>query len=363
MFIELHYIQNFSPSSLNTDDAKLPKDCLFGGVRRSRISSQCLKRAIRLHSDFSQFSGVPASKRTNLLVQSLSRRLIAAGKLSDEAENCAKQFARYYSSKKGKLDGHQTTVMLFISEAEIEEITHRLLKPETWNNAEAIKALAEKFTKETKKRSSAPDIAMFGRMLADRPNTNVDAACQVAHAISTHRVSLEIDFFSAADDLSAGRAGMMGTTGFNSACYYRYALIDFRQLLNNLGDDLALARRSAEAFLRASVKAVPGGKQNSFAARNFPSFLMAVIRTDGMCWSLANAFIQPVVPQPALDLIAASIQALDNHWGEMNELYGGEAYPVVCMLGDNPQLASLADARVDTLEDWIESIVTKIPQE
>jgi CRISPR system Cascade subunit CasC len=363
MFIELHFIQNFAPSSLNRDDANMPKDCMFGGVRRARISSQCLKRAIRLHPDFSRYSGVPASERTYLLVKSLTMRLVAAGKPPDEAQNSAEQFSRYYSSKKGRLNGQQTAVMLFVSEAEIEEIVQRLLESETWENTKAIKSLAEKFAKETKKRSSAPDIAMFGRMLVDRPDTNVDAACQVAHAISTHRVSMEVDFFSAIDDLNTARAGMMGTIGYNSACYYRYALIDFGQLQDNLGNDLALARLTTEAFLRASVKAIPGGKQNSFAAQNFPSFLMAVLRNDGMCWSLANAFAQPVVSQPDLNLIAASVQALDFHWGEMNVLYGGDACPVVCMLGDAPELGFLADARVKTLEDWIKNIMEEIPLE
>src|ERR1700726_3904869 len=47
MFIEIHAIQNFAPSNLNRDDTGSPKDCEFGGHRRARVSSQCLKRAVR----------------------------------------------------------------------------------------------------------------------------------------------------------------------------------------------------------------------------------------------------------------------------------------------------------------------------
>lgn len=47
MLIEIHMIQNHSPSNLNRDDLGAPKTCIFGGVTRARISSQCLKRSIR----------------------------------------------------------------------------------------------------------------------------------------------------------------------------------------------------------------------------------------------------------------------------------------------------------------------------
>lgn len=365
MFVELHFIQNFAPSNLNRDDTNTPKDCEFGGVRRARISSQCLKRAIRLHPLFSQYSGVAASERTRMLVKELTERLIASGKAKQEAQDHAKEFARYYSSKKGKLDGSKTSIMLFLSLTELNVIQKELLKPQNWGNIKGIKTLAESFAKGTKNRSGAPDIAMFGRMLAARPETNVDAACQVAHAISTHRVSMDIDFFTAVDDLgqSESGAGIMGVTSFNSACFYRYACVDFEQLLENLGGDISLARKTLEGFIRASVNAVPSGKQNSFAAQNLPSFLMAATRTDGICWSLANAFENPIMPKKDQGLVIASIGALDTYWGEMKRLYGGEIYPVVAMLGRDAELVALKNSRVDTVESWVKAVMTKIPQE
>src|SRR5690606_30773078 len=147
----------------------------------------------------------------------------------------------------------------------------------------------------------AVDLALFGRMLADLPDRNVDAACQVAHAISTHRVSAEFDYYTAVDDLKpddTSGADMIGTVEFNSACYYRYANIDLRQLVKNLkGEaeevDAELAEAAVRAFLIASRDAIPTGKQNSFAARNAPSFFLAVVRDRG-AWSLANAFVAPV---------------------------------------------------------------------
>src|SRR5712671_533258 len=128
-------------------------------------------------------------------------------------------------------------------------------------------------------------------MLADLPENNVDAACQVAHAISTNKIhSMEMDYYTAVDDLkpddTAG-ADMIGTVEFNSACFYRYANLDLHQLKVNLQDDADLTKKTAEAFLKAFVNAIPTGKQNTFAAQQKPSLVFAVVRTGGPM-SLAN---------------------------------------------------------------------------
>jgi len=169
----------------------------------------------------------------------------------------------------------------------------------------------------------AADLALFGRMIADLPERNVEAACQVAHALPTNRVSMEFDFYTAVDDLrpedTAG-ADMLGTVEFNSACFYRYANVDFDALTKNL-DDAELARRALWAFLRASITAVPTGKQNSMAAHNPPSFVLAVVR-DGGPWNLANAFLTPVQARQGGDLVQESIGRLDAYWGRLTAMYG-----------------------------------------
>jgi CRISPR system Cascade subunit CasC len=137
-------------------------------------------------------------------------------------------------------------------------------------------------------------------------------------------VSVEFDFYTAVDDLkpedTAG-ADMLGTVEFNSACYYRYANLDAAQLTANLQGDGDLARRAAEAFLRASITAVPAGKQHSMAAQNPPSLVFLVARHSGL-WSLANAFAKPVRPSGASDLIGESVVRLDRYWGQLTRMYG-----------------------------------------
>ncbi|HPN53569.1 MAG TPA: type I-E CRISPR-associated protein Cas7/Cse4/CasC [Anaerolineaceae bacterium] len=364
MFIELHIIQNFAPSNLNRDDTNTPKDCEFGGVRRARISSQCFKRAVRHHPVFAATTGVPLSHRSNMMKAELVRRLTAGGLGEAEAAARAEEFAKWYSSKAGKMDKNKTLTLIFLSEAEFQSAFDFLREHEA---AAEIKAFAEEMAKTTKNRPGAPDIALFGRMLADRPETNIDAACQVAHAISTHAVNMDMDFFTAVDDLQQKQenpetgAGMMGLGGFNSACFYRYACIDFDQLLTSLKGDTALAVRTVEAFLRASVKAVPTGKQNSSAAQNPPSFLMTVVRRDGSAWSLANAFEKPVSPN-GQGLVHSSVKALDAYWGRLTSFYGGDAQPVVAVLDDDAPLTALKPACVASLEDWIKETLNLVSQ-
>jgi CRISPR system Cascade subunit CasC len=204
----------------------------------------------------------------------------------------------------------------------------------------------------------AADLALFGRMLADMPDRNVDAAAQVAHAISTNRVAVEFDFYTAVDDFNpadTAGAGMMGTVEFNSACFYRYANVDLRQLRKNLEDD-ALVESTVAAFVRAAVEAVPTGKQNSMAAHNPPSFVLAVARQSGL-WNLANAFVRTVAPRDDGDLVTESIRRLDRHWGDLVAMYG--ARPIVgtaaAVLGEVP-LEHLRDAPVDGVDALVEKV-------
>lgn len=354
MFIELHILQNFAPSNLNRDDTGNPKDTEFGGVRRARVSSQAIKRAIRLHPVFAKTTETEPAIRTRWMTRLLAEALVRAGKNEDEAKEVANAFSVQYSKLEEK-KGH-TSVLLYLSKTEIESAVKSLTdkwKEVTKNlkggKSPDLDALAKEFFKELKDRTSAPDIALFGRMLAEKPELNIDAACQVAHAISTHRVNMDMDFYTAMDDLTrddeAG-AGMMGVTAFNSACFYRYSRIDWDLLVKNLGGDKELARKTVEGFLRAAALAIPSGKQNSFAAQNPPDFMLGVVRKDGQSWSLANAFETPVKPNGNGGLMSASIEKLKEYWAKLSKVYGA----------DGITSAELSLGGDDNMEGWLKKL-------
>lgn len=366
MFVELHMIQNFSPSNLNRDDTNNPKDCEFGGVRRARISSQCAKRAIRTSPVFAETTGTDVGTRTRWLIRLLQERLVNVGKPQAEVDVILPAFLGEYVGKIDK-DGH-TAVLIYLSETEKSDLVQALL--DQWEGlvseatrGHTIERLVKALIKKSMGVTSAPDIALFGRMLAEHPELNLEAACQVAHAISTHRVTMEMDWFTAVDDLQASEetgAGMMGFTGFDSACFYRYARIDWGQLVQNLNGDADLARQTVEAFLRSGVAAVPSGKQASFAAHNPPSFMLAVVRRDGMGWSLANAFERPVRAGSDAGLVGRSVAALDAYWARLCDVYGTDTLVHTAALALDPDLPldNLEGAQVENLGEFV-GVVTQ----
>lgn len=331
MIVELHMLQNFAPSCLNRDDTNSPKECQFGGYRRARISSQCIKRAIR--EDFKKSLDLPPeflARRSKLFVDKLTDKLIQGGKRQEEARVVAIRALNSIGLGVDEKD-NTTQYLLFLGEKELNNMAEMVLA--NWAGLKSIDAKEKagkqksdlgKKLKGTLDGGKAVDLALFGRMLADLPDKNIDAACQVAHAISTNKVNVEFDFYTAVDDIKpkeeAG-AGMMGTIEFNSACYYRYANIDLEQLKKNLGNDEALAYKAIEAFLRASVNAIPSGKQTSMASPTPPDFILAVVRDSG-AWSLANAFAKPVSPGSNGNLVEHSITALVDYWNRLVKVYG-----------------------------------------
>ena len=386
MFIELHLIQNFAPSNLNRDDTGNPKDTDFGGVRRARISSQAIKRAIRQESIFSDMTKAPLGKRTKEMAKPIKKRLIALEKDPELSETIALAYAGAYVTKKkdrnnginkylGNIEEGKTTVLTFVTEEEFDIVAQLLI--ENWDEvvsevtdrgSKILGKLVKALIDSTKGRTSAPDIALYGRMLASDPATNINAACQVAHAISTHRVNMDMDFFTAVDDLQSEEetgSSHMGVTAFNSACFYRYARIDFKLLVKNLDGNEELALKTVKGFLRSALRAIPTGKQNSFAAQNPPSFALAVTRKDGMSWSLANAFEKPVRTAHEGGFVKNSIEAADKYWAKLSKIYGDEGIETFTLnLEDDMTLSALKGSERDSENDWLEGILAELnPQE
>lgn len=386
MFIELHMIQNFVPANLNRDDTGSPKDCEFGGARRARISSQCLKRAMRQTPVFQATTGVEPSHRTKFLVQKIVKEMFGVKSEGEDASLQAKRetatvlLRKFAETLYSGFKDEQANVLLYISDNErktIRLMMQQIMDAPTDAKAQQteVEKAAKAFAKQLKERTSAPDIALFGRMLAEHPDLNIDAACQVAHAISTHRVSMEMDFYTAVDELKkelqpegkedkgGAGAGMMGFSGYNSACFYRYARLDWNQLLKNLGGDVELASKTVIGFLRAAYDAIPTGKQNSSAAHNPPSLLLAVVRNGGMGWSLANAFETPVRAGYDNGYVVASVKKLEEYWKRLTTVYGDETVTSAAAVVLDPglELTALADYNKQSLKELTTAILAALP--
>jgi CRISPR system Cascade subunit CasC len=381
MRIELHILQNFPPANLNRDDTGSPKDCEFGGYRRARISSQCLKRSIRTSPVFEHNLQNHLAKRTKKSAEPLAERLTKQHghdvQVSKDVAEAVVGHMLGWDEKK-----ENTKVLFFVGNDELDELAAlvhgqwdalskaitdlQAIDKEKEKKASeaaekamkaALDALRTAFTKARKDHVKAVDIALFGRMLAEVPEMNIDAACQVAHALSTNKVDMDFDYFTAVDDLNKDEetgAGMIGTVGFNSSCFYRYVLLDTDQLAKNLGGDRTLALDGIKAFLEASIVAIPTGKQNSFAAQTPPSLVMAVVRpAHTMPWSLANAFETPVRPYGDKGLVEMSVKMLGEHWGALKTMYGLPDGTQVFVSSQLPVGDSLQEYRKDNVQQVI----------
>lgn len=301
MIVELHLLQSIGPSNLNRDETGSPKDCIFGGVRRARISSQALKRAAR--DSFEQLlrtrqAEADVGVRTRRVAEEVARLLREEHGKDEEAALKVAQAALREAGVKGEGGEY----LLFVSRSALRgfaELCAQLFPKLTAERPGLSRQEKDRLRAALLSTGRDLDIALFGRMVADLPEGNVDAATQVAHAISTHEVRPDFDYFTAVDDLQPQEetgAGHIDVLEFNSACYYRYASVDTQQLARNLGGDTALVSAGVEVFLQGLIRELPRGKQHAMAAHNPPSLILATVRERGQC-NLANAFEDPVRPE------------------------------------------------------------------
>lgn len=331
--LELHILQSVPVACLNRDDFGSPKTALFGNVQRARVSSQCWKRAARermREEAPTLFSG----QRTRLILDPLCRLLQERHGLG---EKDARKGAEELGVAINKLDTPPVRIktLFFTSPQELEALASAYVA--CGNAKKAAKELAKYPLKD------AADIALFGRMVANDHTLTLEGAAMFSHALSTHKVSNEIDFFAAVDDLQpedeAG-AGMTGTLEFNSATYYRFAALNLDLLSAHLPALSAAERQEVvRHFVAATLKAVPGARKNSMNAATLPSHVLAVVREKGHPVQLVNAFETPVWTRGGL--LEESISRLEQEYARLKEVWGLEA-ALECRLPER-SLSSMLD--------------------
>lgn len=335
-FVQLHLLTSYPPANLNRDDLGRPKTAKMGGVERLRVSSQGLKRAWRSSDIFQEAMAGHIGKRTKemglKIYEKLRKKSIKHKDALEWSKPIAGVFGKLKELSKKEEEGlkdlsEKDRIKKELVEVEIEQLAFFDTEEEN-----AIYALADAVADRKKgpkneelgllrKKMHAVDIALFGRMLASAPTYNIEAACQVAHALSVHPVVIEDDYFTAVDDLNDGSedagAAHIGETGFAAGLFYSYICLNCELLEKNLGDK-ALAQRAIKALTEAAVKVAPEGKQNSFGSRAYASYVLAE-KGDQQPRSLSVAFLKPVT---GADYGADAVEALTTQLSNMDEVYG-----------------------------------------
>ncbi|WP_445367146.1 type I-E CRISPR-associated protein Cas7/Cse4/CasC [Methylomonas sp. BW4-1] len=323
-FIQLHLLTAYPPANLNRDDQGSPKTAKMGGYDRLRVSSQCLKRTWRTSDMFQAAVAGHLGTRTKLLGLEIYNKLLAGGVKEKDAKEWTKDIAKVFGALK-KTDKSDP-----LAEMEIEQLVHVSPAERSALDVLTAKLIAEQRAPEKDElnllrvKEQAVDIALFGRMLASSPAFNIEAACQVAHAISVHPVVIEDDYFTAVDDLNNGQDDMgaahIGETRFAAGLFYAYICINRELLIKNLDGNAELANKAIRALTEAAVKVAPEGKQNSFASRAYASFVLAE-KGDQQPRSLSVAYLKPV-GREADDYAIQAILALKAQNESFDEVYG-----------------------------------------
>jgi CRISPR system Cascade subunit CasC len=351
--VEVHALQNVPPSNLNRDDTGAPKSAVYGGGTRARVSSQAWKRATRKHFNESLHPG-EVGVRTKRIAEVLAERItaldgsikgpnaLAAATAVIGAATGAKLKPPQRKAERAKMAGEsepapEASYLLFLSSRQLDALAELAVR--AWPEADAFFRDRGNQTKAKTTANSrhSIDIALFGRMVADSTDMNVDAAVQVAHALSVHRVEIESDYYTAVDDESAAHlepgAGMIGSIDFNSATLYRFAAIDVNLLAKNLGMGLddekkssLVVRKAVETFVGSFIASLPTGKINTFGNHTLPDAVIVKVRSDRPI-SLVSAFEEPITVdhigghmRGACEKIAAFSREVDDRYGNDDTL-------------------------------------------
>ena len=307
MFMDIYAVQNVPPSNINRDETGNPKTAQYGGVLRSRVSSQAWKRAMR-ETFKSLLDKKQLGVRTKNAVELIVKAMVdQQPESADQAESYASLVLQatgvkvVASTRAGAASGKPVTqYLIFIGNSEIGKLATIALE---WMDqgkdlAKAPDSAMKKEVSAVFHGEQAVDIALFGRMLADAPDLNTDASAQVAHAISVDAIKPEYDYFTAADDFTAADnagAAMIDSVGFNSSTLYRYATVNLDALQEQIGNAEATAR-VASVFVEAFIRSMPTGKQNSYANRTLPETCIVAFR-DSQPINVVEAFERPVAAE------------------------------------------------------------------
>lgn len=363
MLVELHSLTAHAPANLNRDDLGRPKTAMYGGVERARISSQALKRSIRTSNYLEENLGDRLSTRSRQIPK-LIHDALAAEMESDEKKDRLKEVCEAFVGTLGKADNKRplhTAQIVFLTPGEIERSTEHI-RSIVNGDEKLTKTFLKNFASEAaheigldRNAGDGVDMALFGRMTTDEEGTfaGVDASMQVAHAISTHAVKTETDWFTAVDDVTSGKendrgSGHIGELDFNSAVYYKYLSCNLPLLIRNMNGATEEAIDALAAVLDAACRVTPSGKQNTFASHALADTILLVHRPERIPVSLAGVFERAVQADNGSGYLAPSRAAMVRHYADLLEAYG---------MNDHAALFCVdADAREDLRKKLPESV-------
>ncbi|MFB6357424.1 MAG: type I-E CRISPR-associated protein Cas7/Cse4/CasC [bacterium] len=359
--LQIHFLNSLPPSNPNRDDLGRPKTAIMGGVERQRISSQCLKRSWRTSDTFWETVGDNQSIRTKKIGRAIEKSLVEGYSLSDFLsednpesvrspvdEDTAESWAISIAGQFGDLDdGHELSTVAMVTPEEIDAIDNHLESIAAGNEPDEddISVLRES--------SRAIDTNLFGRMVADNAQFSIGGTMQVGHALTTHGITVESDYFTAVDELNTGEetgSGHIDNRDFSSGVFYGFAALNLERLRDELGEKLYKYNypEAMAAFLRSMLTVTPSGFKNSFGSSGYSEYAVVEHSTDQPRNLASTAFGQPVTG----NYLENSIERLDETLGRFDEAYDPPAKRKSLNLISG-------DGSLDNLESFVRNSVSE----
>ncbi|MDE0039672.1 MAG: type I-E CRISPR-associated protein Cas7/Cse4/CasC [Gammaproteobacteria bacterium] len=363
-FLQIHTLTPYTAALLNRDDAGLAKRLPYGGVMRTRISSQCLKRHWRIADDphaLHTIDGAEAARRSRELV---TKQVIAPlrGNFADDVvEVLESEFQMAVYGDKGTTKSGRQTLLFGVPE--IEWLTREAERLATESNGSAATAKAGVVAwrkdfraniKAMRDQTALPagiEGALFGRMVTSDSDANITAPVHVAHAFTVHAEEAEDDYFTAVDDLAGDEPGAdtIQETELTSGLFYGYVVVDIPGLLDNVSGDAGLAGDVLHNLIYLIAEVSPGAKLGSTAPYGRASMVL-LEAGNRQPRSLASAFATPSAP-----VAADAAAAVAGHLKLLDEAYATEEERRL-MSVVNVEMPRAARGSLADLAQWARSL-------
>lgn len=350
LYVDLNVLQTVPSANLNRDDTGAPKTALYGGVTRSRVSSQAWKHVMRqAFADQTHNAAWANGLRTKRGPEVIAHAILSKDETHELKDAEAMELATAIFKQAGiKLDEDKTTkqpvtgALMMLSQVQIDQLANYALANRGQMDKKQLKLLFN--------QTNALDMALFGRMVAGDPSLSIDAASQVAHAISTHEVTPEYDYYTAMDDLKPedqNGASMLNNMQYNSATLYRYANVNINELKHNLDDDQTVLS-GLKLFLQDFIMTMPTGKQNSYANKTLPQYVMITLRQDTPV-NLVSAFEEPVRSEDGF--VQPSIKKLEREYQKSQKFVDAPLATLILTTENSKLDQAFQQANLKTLLD------------
>lgn len=368
MFLQIHTLTSYAAALLNRDDAGLAKRIPFGNAERMRVSSQCLKKHWR--DELHRALDLPGGIRSRMFFErEVFRRAIAKG----VAEETAKQMTEVLLKKlvqggQDKTNPLRLNQPVLFGKPEADYFV-KLIAECAKSGDDPVTTLDARLKVEKgnlralMKAAGQDDLvsgiegALFGRFVTSDILARTDAAVHVAHAITVHPLSTEVDYFTVVDDLKEAHedagAAHAGDMELGAGLFYGYVVVDVPLLVSNLSgcdakdwarqpkETLDDARNILTQLVNVIATVSPGAKLGSTAPyARAACVLLESGKTQPR--TLANGYLKALNLKS--DPMQQAVDALGDHLTAIDGMYGCQEKRFVSSSQDTSRLADIPTA-------------------